>query len=108
KTDFTTVAVLRRGFPYGEIYQTRHFAPVLLHPGGTVWDTQQTYGIGCSGSHNGIPFATIEFKTARWVFLERVYAAALVAAETHYPDLYRVRWEPCLPNWRELVLPDHH
>src|SRR5205085_12052473 len=106
ETDYAIVGLLRQGFRLGDSYRVRHFEPVLLHPRGTYWETEQNSRCGCSGTHNGVEFSIVQFKTARWAFLERVYAEALSAAEQRYPDLYNIRWVSCLPNWRELVLPD--
>lgn len=103
KEDYATVAAFRHG---GSNYRIRRFEPLLLYRGGTVWQPDQLWTIGTYGVHRGVTFHWIECRTARWEFLEQVYAEAVAATEKRFPDLYDVRWVPCLPNWRELVLPD--
>lgn len=105
REDYATVAVLRRGVAG---YRTPHFEPVLLYPGGTIWEPEQVQTFGNSGVHKGVKFTSLKFRTARWEFLERVYAQAVAETQRRFPELFAVRWIPCLPNWRELLLPDCH
>jgi hypothetical protein len=103
--DYALVALVTRadGWPSGPDVR-----PVRLFPGGTYWAPGQVDSGGASTVHAGVAVEMVEFRTARWAYLERVYAQALASTEQRFPEMGHVQWVPCLPNWRELVLPECH
>jgi hypothetical protein len=105
REDFATVARLR----YGRPYRDRHFEPLLLDPKGAVGSSSWQLRIqGCSGVHDAVKFSRVELMTARWAFLVSALGQVFAETKRQFPDMDDVRWVPCLPNWRELVLPDSH
>ena len=104
REEYCSVAVLRRGFKWGEHYRFPHYQPLILNPGGTVWWKHHCYLLGSSGTYAGTEFKTMDFQTAKWAFAQTVYAEALASTVERFPEM-RHEWVSGYPNWRFLNLP---
>ncbi len=104
--DYRTVPRLRRAFHHNYGVRPPHYEPILLDPGGTVWDAEQRYVLGSSGTYQDRGFSTFDFRTARWKFAEEIYRRALESTRARFPKLAEIQWSDQLPNWRQLTLPD--
>ena len=104
--DYKIVPRLRRAFHHNYGVRPPHYEPVLLDPGGTVWNAEQRSVFGSTGTYQDRAFSTFDFRTARWKFAEEIYRHALESTRARFTRLGEISWSDLLPNWRELHLPD--